>query len=72
MVIERMYCLNSSIVKKPKDGQEPVAPLFSERDRIAAEFITRVDNVGLTDEQAAKIKAIHERHAEEINAVLGW
>lgn len=74
MLIEKtgMFCLNSTMTRKDEDTAEQTTGVVLGANRGEAAATTRIDNFELTDEQAAKIKEIHERHAAEINAVLGW
>ena len=37
-----------------------------------ASVVLRVDDFDLTDEQATKLKAVHERLAAEVLEILGW
>ena len=67
-----MFCLNSTCTRQDeaKAGQGKLAD--SDEKLPEAAVITRVDNFPLTDEQAAKIKTIHERAAAEVRNILGW
>ncbi len=67
-----MFCLNSTYTRldEAKAGQEMSADLDGKLPGMAV--IARIDNFPLTDEQAAKIKTIHESATAEVRNILGW
>lgn len=68
-----MFCLNSTITRQAESDNEQVAGItITKKDPGEAAIIMRVDNFVLSDEQAAKIKEIHERAAAELGDILGW
>lgn len=68
-----MLCLNTTITRKAENAEDQLAGLtIVKKDPGEATAIMRVDNFVLSDDQAAQIKAIHERAAAELEAVLSW
>lgn len=67
-----MFCLNSTCTRQDEAETGPCIPAEMGGKTPGAAVVTRVDNFSLTDEQAAKIKTIHERAAAEIKIILGW
>lgn len=69
-----MLCLNTAFVRHDENAKKPKTEAFIGKVENEGEavFVTRVDNFYLSDEQAAKIREIHERNAAEIRNVLGW
>lgn len=68
-----MFCLNSTIMRQAESVSEQVAGItITKKDPGEAAIVMRVDNFELSNDQAAKIKEIHERAAAELGDVLGW
>lgn len=69
-----MLCLNTAFVRHDETAKKPkteayIGKLENEGEAV---FVTRVDNFCLSNEQAEKIREIHERNAAEVRDVLGW
>ena len=69
-----MFCLNTTHTLQGEDDVELKAGIVAAMsdDLPSTAVITKVENFSLTDEQAAKIKAIHERAAAEVMDAMGW
>lgn len=69
-----MFCLNTTRTRQDEGDEKKetcAVALMNESLPIAA-VITKVENFSLTDKQAMKIKAIHERAVAEVMEALGW
>lgn len=70
-----MFCLNATLTRMDaedeKHNTETVA-WSQKKNHGEASVILRVDDFDLTDEQATKLKAVHERLAAEALEILGW
>lgn len=67
-----MFCLNSTHTRQDENTLGQTASVTMDENQGEAAVITRVDNFYLSDEQAAKIREIHERAAAEVMDALGW
>ena len=69
-----MFCLNTTHTLRGEDDAELKAGIVATVSGVlpSAAVITKVENFSLTDEQAAKIKAIHERATAEVMDAMGW
>ena len=70
-----MFCLNATLTrtdaKDEKHNAEAVA-WSQKKNHGESSVVLRVDDFDLTDEQATKLKAVHERLAAEVLEILGW
>ncbi len=67
-----MFCLNTAMIRHDEAEEKLKTSIYMGDNKGEAAVVTRVDNFYLSDEQAAKIREIHERAAAEINNLLGW
>lgn len=69
-----MFCLNTTRTRQGEgdEKKETCAIDLMNESLPSMAVITKVENFSLTDEQAMKIKAIHERTAAEVMEALGW
>ena len=69
-----MFCLNTTHIRQGEDDVElkdGIVVAMSD-DLPSTAVITKVENFPLTDEQAMKIKSIHERAVAEVMVPMGW
>lgn len=66
------FCLNTTHIRNDEEADKLKTSIYMGDNQGEAAVITRVDNFYLSDEQAAKIREIHERAAAEIKDILGW
>ena len=70
-----MFCLNATLTRTDVEDEKHNTEAVSwsqKKNHGEASVVLRVDNFDLTDEQATKLKAVHERLAAEVLEILGW